>query len=499
MSIIDRIFGERVRILVDKSTCLLFLTGPSWALRCNVTEPTEIQNNKERGRPIPEGQVSLESILCTEELLKRPSRAPDYQKENSALVALSNALADSPRTILQILADTILDVCQSGSAGISLLTKEDGGENFYWPAIAGDWKNHIGGGTPRNFGPCGDVLDRNATLLFSHVERRYTYFQPVSPQVEEALLVPFYVEGKAVGTIWAIAHDPRRKFDAEDERLMTSLGKFASSAYQILVSLDALNFAMAARDKSEVALRLSNAKLEDMIEKRTGALRQLTIKLLQSQDEERRRFARNLHDSIGQHLTGLKMNLDMMDALARQPAQRDLLSECLRTVEECLKETRTISYLLHPPLLDEAGFESAARWYVDGFAQRVGIEAKLTFPENMDRLPRSVELALFRILQESLTNVHRHSGSPTVEIDVEVEADRVALAVRDAGQGIPSQVLDRFLETGTAGIGLAGMRERVADLGGELRVRSDAEGTVLTATIPLGPKPSQSTLQTFVA
>ena len=117
----------------------------------------------------------------------------------------------------------------------------------------------------------------------------------------------------------------------------------------------------------------------------------------------------------------------------------------------------------------------------------------------MDRLPRSVELALFRILQESLTNVHRHSGSPTVEIDVELEADMVTLAVRDAGQGIPKHILERLLETGTAGIGLAGMRERVADLGGELRVRSNKKGTVLTATIPLRTGPSNSIRQSFVA
>ncbi|MGH9551417.1 MAG: sensor histidine kinase [Terriglobales bacterium] len=228
-------------------------------------------------------------------------------------------------------------------------------------------------------------------------------------------------------------------------------------------------------------------------------MRQLTIKLLQSQDEERRRFARNLHDSIGQHLTGLKLNLEMMKTLGRQPTRPELLSECLRTVEECLKETRTISYLLHPPLLDEAGFESAARWYVDGFAQRDGIEATLTLPENMERLPRSVELTLFRILQESLTNVHRHSGSPTVDIDVEVDANRVTLAVRDAGQGIPKHILEHFLEAGVAGIGLAGMRERIADLGGELRVQSNGKGTLLIATIPLGAKTSQSTPETFVA
>jgi signal transduction histidine kinase len=451
-----------------------------------VTDSASAQDGESKDFSTPYAEVSLESILCTEELQRRPSRAPDYQKENVALLALSKALADSPRTVLQTLADTILEVCRSGSAGISLLTTDDGGKRFFWPAISGMWKAHIGGGTPRDFGPCGDVLDRNTPLLFHNLERRYTYFRPVTPAVEEALLVPFYVEGKAVGTIWAVAHDPQRKFDAEDERLMLSLGKFASSAYQILASMDALSVEMDHREKAEELLRLSNTKLESLIEKRTDALRRLTVRLLQTQDEERRSFARNLHDSIGQYLAILKIDLDAMKKLGRDDLARPkLLSQCLNAVDECLKETRTISYLLHPPLLDEAGFESAARWYIDGFAQRGGIHATLNFPKKMDRLPKSVELALFRVLQESLTNVHRHSGSPTVEVEIEVDAESVSLAVRDAGRGIPEQLLEHFRESGTAGIGLAGMRERVVDLGGELRVQSNNKGTLLHATIPL--------------
>jgi signal transduction histidine kinase len=186
-----------------------------------------------------DGSVPLESILCTEELALRPPRPPDYEKETRALVSLVRALAESPGTILQALADTILELFEAGSAGVSLLTREDGGKRFYWPAIAGSWKEHIGGGTPRNFGPCGDVLDRNVPLMFRHVERRYTYFLPVKPPVEECLLVPFYVRGEAVGTIWMVAHDERRKFDAEDMRQLISLGSFASSAYQAMASLDA--------------------------------------------------------------------------------------------------------------------------------------------------------------------------------------------------------------------------------------------------------------------
>src|SRR5215469_693343 len=134
-------------------------------------------------------QASLESILCTEELLRRPRRSPDYEKENRGLVALVSALADSPPTILQTLAETILDITQCDSAGLSLLTSDGetpdvSGKRFYWPAIAGMWRLHLGGGTPRNFGPCGDVLDQNRTLLFKHFERRYPYLLPVVPTAE---------------------------------------------------------------------------------------------------------------------------------------------------------------------------------------------------------------------------------------------------------------------------------------------------------------------------
>ena len=209
---------------------------------------------------IPAGGVPLESILCTEELHRRPSRPPDYDKENRALVKLVSALADSPSDILQTLAETILESTQCDSAGLSLLTRDGKtpdvcGKRFYWPAIAGMWSPHAGGGTPRNFGPCGDVLDQNRTLLFRHFEKRYPYLLPVMPAAEECLLVPFYVAGEAVGTIWAIMHSDRRKFDAEDDRVMASLGKFASSAYQALIHIEDLKIQVAERKKAEAEVR----------------------------------------------------------------------------------------------------------------------------------------------------------------------------------------------------------------------------------------------------
>ena len=208
----------------------------------------------------PHPTVSLESILCTEELQRRPSRPPDYEKENRALVKLVSALADSPSTIFHTLAETIQDITQCDSAGLSLLTRDGKtphveGPRFYWPAICGMWNPHVGGGTPRNFGPCGDVLDQNRTLLFTHFERRYPYLMPVSPAAEECLLVPFYVNGKAVGTIWGIMHSDRRKFDAEDDRVMASLGKFASSAYQAWMHIEELKVEVAEREKAEAEVR----------------------------------------------------------------------------------------------------------------------------------------------------------------------------------------------------------------------------------------------------
>ena len=177
-----------------------------------------------------EDSASLASVLCTGELYRRPARGPDFETESRALAALMRTLAEAPCTILQSLVETILDVCQAGSAGLSVLSPDK--QSFEWSAIAGEWQAHIGEGTPRHFGPCGDVLDSDGPMLFSHPERRYPYFRATTPAADEALLVPFYHNGKAIGTIWAIAHNGQRAFDAEDLRMMQVLGRFASAAYQ---------------------------------------------------------------------------------------------------------------------------------------------------------------------------------------------------------------------------------------------------------------------------
>jgi signal transduction histidine kinase len=212
------------------------------------------------------------------------------------------------------------------------------------------------------------------------------------------------------------------------------------------------------------------------------SLRQLTARLLQLQDAERRKFSRELHDSLGQYLAGVKMNLEMF-ATRRE---ENLLAEAIQLLDQSIGETRTISHLLHPPLLDEAGFSSAAKWYLEGFAQRSGIEIKVELPEDVGRLPKPAALGLFRVLQESLTNIHRHSGSAKAEVVLTLAARQVTLKVRDYGKGIAPELLKSFRTKGMrSGVGLAGMRERIRELGGQLSIQASAPGTLISVTMPI--------------
>jgi PAS domain S-box-containing protein len=214
--------------------------------------------------------------------------------------------------------------------------------------------------------------------------------------------------------------------------------------------------------------------------------RRLSGRILQLQDEERRKIARELHDSLGQYLAMLKITIDRGRGRADASTYR-LLEQCSQIVDQCIAETRTVSYLLHPPLLDENGLISAVRWYVEGFAARSEIEVQMTTPPSIPRLLKEIETTLFRILQESLTNVHRHSQSKKVNIEIFYDANIVSLRVRDFGKGIPLERIRSFRDCGSGmGVGLGGMRERVRELGGILRIEPGApSGTAILVEIPL--------------
>jgi signal transduction histidine kinase len=208
---------------------------------------------------------------------------------------------------------------------------------------------------------------------------------------------------------------------------------------------------------------------------------------LQAQDEERRRIARELHDSTGQELVILTINLGSLRAKAEAVNSEisDLAANCENLARQISTELRTISYLLHPPLLDQMGLASAINWFVEGFKNKTDIDVALELPSNMERLPRDIETALFRIVQEALTNIHRHSGSSTAAISLQNDGSDIVLRIRDDGSGIPKDALYKIGRGLSLGVGLRGMRERVKELGGHMEVRSPGKGTELKFLVPV--------------
>jgi PAS domain S-box-containing protein len=242
--------------------------------------------------------------------------------------------------------------------------------------------------------------------------------------------------------------------------------------------------------QTEEGLLVSSA-IRDITQRKQAEenLRELSARLLQLQDEERRRIARELHDSAGQFLVALNMNLTPLQQNGHglDPEARKAIDESLEIVKQLTNEVRTMSHLLHPPLLDEAGLSSAVRWYLEGFSERSKIRVELQIPEEVGRLPRDLETAVFRVVQECLTNVHRHAASPTVSISFSKTPDEVRIEIKDEGKGISPDKRVELDLPGRAGVGLRGMRERVRQLGGRLEIQSreDRSGTVVTACFPI--------------
>jgi PAS domain S-box-containing protein len=238
-------------------------------------------------------------------------------------------------------------------------------------------------------------------------------------------------------------------------------------------------------------LEVKNAE----VVRQTEIVRELSARLLQIQDEERRRIARELHDSVGQMLAAVSMNLAQVNREARAltPEARNALHDNVGLLEQLSTEIRTISHLLHPPLLDEVGLQSALQWYIDGFSERSKINVQLELPDDFGRLPRNLEITLFRVVQECLTNIHRHSGSSTASIRLARLQNEVCLEVRDAGKGMPLETQTSLASGKLSGVGLRGMQERLRQMGGQLDVQSNGAGTLVIATLPIEVVPVRQT------
>ncbi len=295
--------------------------------------------------------------------------------------------------------------------------------------------------------------------------------------MKSAIAAPLIARERTLGVITFVMAESDRRFSQDDVGFVEDL------AHRAAVAVDNARL-HSSLEHHRHELQLSNERLEHRVEERTaelkrtaGELRELSTRLLQIQDEERRRIARELHDSLGQHLTAAKINIDMSLAGTPEGRARDMLVRAQQEVEQSVQEVRTLSHLLHPPLLEEAGLPSALDWYVRGFAERSNIPIDLELDPKLGRLSRELETTIFRVVQESLTNVHRHSASPRASIRVLRRPEEISVEIRDFGKGMPSDPLP--------GVGIQGMKERVRQLGGDLRIESQDQGIAVCAVMPI--------------
>jgi K+-sensing histidine kinase KdpD len=369
----------------------------------------------------PQDVVDLESVITTTELSRRSSRPPNHEAENRALVALALEMANSPDNILQRLTDFILDLCRAHSAGISVLDPDR--KRFRWRAIAGQWAPHRGGGTPRDFGPCGTVLDRDVAQLFSRPERHFAYLVNVTPCIEEGLLVPFHVNGTAVGTIWAIVHDHSRQFDAEDKRMLESLGTFASSAYQVVSLLDQRTRDMTALEEAHT---LQRALLDSISHTLRTPLTSITGALSSLSDD------------------GDK--LDPWDRKALLDTARNEAVRLNRRVGHVLDITRVRAGALRPriePCDIEDVIGAALRDMKDATGAR---SISVDIAPGLPIVPMDFVL-IEQVLVNLLDNALKYSPPNTpVSISARRESAEVEVTVTDEGPGISEQALERVFD-----------------------------------------------------
>jgi signal transduction histidine kinase len=414
--------------------------------------------------------MELRDLLFDTEFLGRRDDSNRSQKRFEALQTLAHVFTEAPSIVLQTLVDIAVEFCGADSAGISLEEPDGKGSlRFRWVAVSGTFAQYLNGTTPRFFSPCGTCLSSGRAQLYRVTKPYYDFLGVVAEPITDGMLIP-WTSDQSRGTIWAISHGSPATFNSEDYRLLNALADFAG-----------ISIRLAERER---LLRQSRDELESQVEQRTISLRQLSSVLMRVQDEERRRIARELHDSVGQYLVALKMNLARLKV--DSPGNNaEVVADSVQMIDDCLSETRTISYLLHPPLLDESGLPSATRWYLEGFSQRSGIEVSLHIEDKLGRLPQNAETALFRMLQEALTNVHRHSGSKKVDITIRFDDGMASVMIRDYGRGFSAQQLQDIRQGVSRGVGLTGLRERIVVLGGTLEVVSAEPGALVKVTLPV--------------
>jgi signal transduction histidine kinase len=329
----------------------------------------------------------------------------------------------------------------------------------------------------------------NAVLGFSGIF--YWFVDPrhsiVVPRSQVHGVVGFFLVAAVLTALGVANRNKQLKLNATVLALTSEAGERRRAEEELQAAHRELEQRVLERT-NELSEALSRLRSEISVRERAEyQLRGLSVRLMALQDQERRRIARDLHDTTGQTLSAMKMNIAMLQEMSKGRAgSLELLRDLDALTDSALQEIRTTSYLLHPPLLDEAGFASAAKWFVDGFSRRSGIQVSCSIPEEFERPPAHCELVLFRVLQEALTNVHRHSHASCAVVTLVRDARSITLEINDDGAGIPPERLQHLRDADhQSGVGLAGMRERLRELGGEFEIRSDCRGTTVSVRVPL--------------
>ncbi|HZC25326.1 MAG TPA: GAF domain-containing sensor histidine kinase, partial [Candidatus Binatia bacterium] len=343
---------------------------------------------------------------------------------------------------------------------------------------------------------CGRALRKNERFIVEDVELDgpFAPYRPVmrSAGIRSVVSIPLIVaDGSVLGILsahFARVHSPTE----QDLRRLDLYIRQAADFIRRCRTDEALRRSEEQFRKLSETLDLEVRARTRALEQQSQQVRELSWRLLQSQDEERKHIARELHDSAGQTLTVLGINLAqvLQEAGRNAPEVAAKIEQIQETVQLLHREIRTTSYLLHPPLLDENGLYSAVSWYVQGLCERSGLEIRLDIPKDFGRLPPDMELVVFRLVQECLTNIHRHAESATALIRMGRDSNQITIEIRDQGKGISPQRLTE-IQSRQSGVGIRGMRERLRQFDGTLNIESDGSGTRVVATIPV-PKGTSS-------
>ncbi|HMM74837.1 MAG TPA: ATP-binding protein [Gammaproteobacteria bacterium] len=391
-------------------------------------------------KPAAELPLSLEAVLRTEELMRRPARSPDHRAENRALLVLAEDLSRAPGSVLQRLADVALDLCRAHSAGISLLEEADpgaGGDRIRWHAVAGRWKPLLWTAIPRDAGPCGTVIDRDSVLLFSNAHLHYTQFADVDPPCVEALLLPFHVAGQAVGTVWVVAHDDSHKFDAEDRRLLQSLATFAAMAYQAQAML-------AAQARANEELQAENRE------------RRRAERALREADRRKSEFLAMLAHELRNPLAPIRNGMEILRRLRGEDRQvkpvTDMMQRQIAHMERLVDDLLDVSRIsrgtieLRRETIELAAVIHRAVEAVQPLCERIAHELTVTLPPQPIHL-HADPVRLAQVVGNLLNNACKFSEKGgRIRLSAERDGKQVLIRVQDSGIGIAGPQLARIFE-----------------------------------------------------